>query len=197
MTSRNLIPIDQYRCLKIGSRGYIPHWEIEGATYFVTYRLADSLPRHVIERLKEERRALKRSGADHYAVQHAFATALDRELDSSYGAAHLKDGRIAAAVVENLKHFADQRYELIAWCVMPNHVHVVFTPVAGQTLVSVLHSWKSYTAHRACEILGLKRFWAREYFDRIIRNERDLENTIAYVRNNPSKARLTDWPWIG
>ncbi len=104
---------------------------------------------------------------------------------------------MATAIAESLKHFADQRYDLIAWCVMPNHVHVVFTPFAGETLDDILHSWKSYTAHRACEMLRLTRFWAREYFDRIIRNGRDLANTIAYVRNNPSKARLTDWPWIG
>jgi len=80
---------------------------------------------------------------------------------------------------------------------MPNHVHVVFTPSSGESLDDILHSWKSYTSHEAIKFLGVHKFWAREYFDRIIRNDRDLENTISYVRANPAKARLLNWPWVG
>jgi REP element-mobilizing transposase RayT len=194
---RNLIPIHAYRRVKIRSRGYLPHWEIEGATYFVTYRLHDSLPRWVVARLKQERCALERELADPGAVQKAFAMALDRELDSGSGASYLRDERLAAIVAENLRYFDGKRYALIAWCVMPNHVHVVLTPSSGEKLSQIVHSWKSYTAHCAMKILGVDRFWAREYYDHVIRSERELANTIAYVRNNPSKARLENWPWVG
>src|SRR5882672_7781997 len=164
---KTLIPFDQFSRLKVRSRGYVPHWEIDGATYFITYRLYDSLPRHVVARLKEERRRLSRK---------AFGLALDRELDEGRGAAYLRDPRMAAVVAENLKHFHAERYDLMAWCVMPNHVHVVLTPFIG--LKGILHSWKSYTAHRASEILGVTKFWAREYYDHIIRNDRELADTI-------------------
>ncbi len=80
---------------------------------------------------------------------------------------------------------------------MPNHVHVVMTPFSGEALSDILHSWKSYTAHKAKEILGVTRFWAREYYDHIIRSDRELDNTIAYVRCNPAKAGLVKWPWVG
>ena len=81
---------------------------------------------------------------------------------------------------------------------MPNHVHVVIRTKSDETLDGICGSWKSYTAHEANRILGREgRFWEREYFDRLIRDERDLEDTVSYVLNNPSKAGLTDWPWVG
>ena len=184
---KNQIPFNQFTRLKTHSRGYLPHWEVEGATYFVTYRLHDSLPREVIARLRQEHKILSR---------RAFAISLDRELDEGRGAAHLRDNRIAAVVAENL-NFHRTRYALEAWCIMPNHVHVVVTPYAGETLDGILHSWKSYTAHRAKKILGVTRFWAREYYDHIVRSDRELDNTITYVRCNPAKAGLVNWPWVG
>jgi REP element-mobilizing transposase RayT len=184
---KNQIPFDQFTRLRTRSRGFLPHWEVEGATYFVTYRLFDSLPREVIERLRREHRTLSR---------RAFAISLDRELDEGRGAAYLRDNRIAAAVAENL-NFHRKRYELEAWCVMPNHVHVVMTPFSGEVLSDILHSWKSYTTHQAKRILGVRRFWAREYYDHIVRSDRELNDTIAYVRCNPAKAGLVNWPWVG
>jgi REP element-mobilizing transposase RayT len=89
-----------------------------------------------------------------------------------------------------LQHFDGDRYDLIAWSIMPNHIHVVFT--AHESISKTLHSWKSYIAHAAGE-----RMFEREYYDRLVRDERDLERTVAYVRGNPAKAGLVDWPWIG
>jgi len=84
---QHLIPIDQYRDVKIRSRGYLPHWQIEGATYSVTFRLHDSLPKHVIARLEQERRRLSRK---------LFGLVLDRELGEGRGASYLNDPRMAA-----------------------------------------------------------------------------------------------------
>jgi len=81
---------------------------------------------------------------------------------------------------------------------MPNHVHVVTRLLGTQSLASILHSWKSYTAKLANKILGCRgEFWMREYFDRIVRDEDDLRATIAYVLANPAKAGLVDWKWVG
>ena len=184
---KHQIPFDQFTRLRTRSRGFLPHWEVEDATYSVTYRLHDSLPREVIARLKQEHKILSR---------RAFAISLDRELDEGRGSSYLRDNRMAAGVAENL-NFWRTRYVLEAWCVMPNHVHVVLTPFCGEKLSDILHSWKSYTAHQAKKILGVNRFWAREYYDHIIRSDRELKDQIAYVRCNPAKAGLLNWPWVG
>jgi len=102
--------------------------------------------------------------------------------------------------VENaLLHFDGKRYRLIAWCIMPNHVHGLIEredwPLAG-----IIHSWKSFTAHAANQILNRSGdFWFREYFDRFIRDERHFRNAVAYIEENPVKAgfvRLREmWRW--
>jgi REP element-mobilizing transposase RayT len=82
--------------------------------------------------------------------------------------------------------------------VMPNHVHVVFQPLAEHKLSAILHAWKSYSAKEANRILRRSGdFWQREYYDHLIRDERDLQRCIRYVLDNPKKASLKDWPWVG
>ena len=83
---------------------------------------------------------------------------------------------------------------------MPNHVHLLCTPVTGHSLEEIMHSLKSYTANEANKILGREgRFWQKEYFDRYIRNARHFAKVVAYIENNPVKARLCkkaeDWPF--
>jgi REP element-mobilizing transposase RayT len=203
---RQLIPYDDYLRARIRSRGYLPHWEIEGATYSLTYRLHDSLPLHVLNRLRDEREAMTRqrtgglrkpTAIERFDIEEAFAIRLDDELHVERGKCHLRNPRLADAIVENLHHFKDSRYSLYAWCVMPNHVHVVFRPCEGESLDRILHSWKSFTSHAASPIVGTRTLWAREYYDRMIRDERHFFDAVAYVRNNPAKAGLTGWRWVG
>ena len=95
-----------------------------------------------------------------------------------------------------MAHRDGEQYDLLAWCVMPNHVHAVIS--SWTPLERIVHSWKSYTAHVANGVLGLQgRFWAREYFDHIIRTEEELERTVVYVLDNPGKAGLNGWRWVG
>lgn len=196
-----LLPYEVHRKTSIRSRGYLPHWEVDNAHYFITYRLADSLPQTVVESLlQEKKRLLDRAST---AVQRAeiarrFGRRLDFYLDQHYGACHLKSPEIAQCVVNNLKHFHGTRYELVSWCVMPNHVHVVIYLDRGVELARIIHSWKSYTASFANQLLGVRgRFWHPEYFDRVLRDDEDLQGTIDYVVENPEKAGLVDWPWMG
>ena len=76
---------------------------------------------------------------------------------------------------------------------MPNHVHVMMYLELGANLERVLHSWKSYTSHE----IGRGKVWMKEYFDRVIRTPREYEDTCAYIRANPERAGLRDWPWVG
>lgn len=177
------------------SRGYMPHWEIRDGTYSITFRERDSLPAHVIARLRQDRKAIERSisaGREPTAVERAeirrlFDVRIDAELDCGHGSCRLTN--CARLVADALCFFDGQRYELISYCVMPNHVHVVAT--LRESLAKTVHSWKSFVAHAAGE-----KLWAREYFDRLIRDDRDLEATVAYVRDNPRKAGLGNWPWV-
>ena len=103
-------------------------------------------------------------------------------------------------VEQALLYFDHDRYRLRAWCVMPNHVHVMFDEWVGHPLHKVVWSWKSWTAKQANAQLGRSgAFWHREYFDRFIRDAAHLSNAIAYIEQNPVKARLvansTDWLW--
>jgi len=190
--------------VKIRSRGYLPHWEVDDAIYFITYRVGDSLPASVREDLRREHDLLVRQIGDKTAVQRAIVRKrhlrrVNARLDEGHGECVLRDARVAETVVDNWKHFDHDRYRLLAWCVMPNHAHVVVHLFAGGTLAPVIHSWKSYTSSAANRILGRvgQKFWARDYYDHCIRSERELANTIEYVLNNPAKIGLTDWPFVG
>jgi putative DNA methylase len=121
-------------------------------------------------------------------------------LNAGYGACYLRDPRIAHLVETALLHFDGDRYRMIAWVIMPNHVHVLIEVFEVYALCDIVHSWKSYTAKEANRILGRTgHFWFREYFDRYIRDERHFANAIQYIHNNPINAGLVDsaedWPF--
>jgi REP element-mobilizing transposase RayT len=108
-----------------------------------------------------------------------------------------RDTVIARVVVDSLHQFRGTRYQLFAWCVMPNHVHVVFRVFDGNTLPKILHSWKSFSAKKAKKILGRStEFWRREYYDHMVRDDAEFHRAVQYVINNPEKAGLKDWPWV-
>jgi len=167
------------------SRGYLPHFDSPETVQFVTFRLADSLPQARIEAL--------RSMPDAVLL-------VDRELDAGLGKCWLRDHEIAALTQESLLHFDGQRYRLLAWCIMPNHVHVVVEPMDGHTLGAIVKSWKSFTSRQAnARLVRTGPFWEADYFDRYTRNEDHLMRTIEYIENNLVKAGLAkeaaDWPW--
>jgi REP element-mobilizing transposase RayT len=189
----------------IRSRGYLPHWESEHAVYFVTFRLADSLPQELIIQIRQEREILENSKTANTDVEadrirlsrlRALIRKAEQFLDEGLGHCYMRDPRIAAIVADAIRHFYD-RYRLLAWCVMPNHVHVLFSPLRGFTLSSILQSWKSYSAHQANRALQRSGvFWQREYFDHLVRSESHLLKFAKYIEQNPQKAGLHSWPWV-
>jgi REP element-mobilizing transposase RayT len=123
---------------------------------------------------------------------------METHLDAGSGSCLLANPNVAAMFVRTLRHFDGSRYRLHAWCVMPNHVHVVFRPLAEYTLTAILHAWKSYSAKEANRMLRRSgNFWQREYYDHLIRDERDLQRCIRYVLDNPKKAGLKNCAWVG
>jgi hypothetical protein len=192
---------------KIRQGAYLPHWTRQGATYSVTFRLADSLPRPVVERWLFEREDISRTARqlgrpltpqEDRRLQELFSERVERYLDAGEGKCWMRDDAIAAIVAGALLHFDGRRYLLHAWCVMPNHVHVVVRPLAGYELPSITHTWKSFTATEANRKLGRRgKFWQPESYDHLIRDEGDYQNQVEYVLNNPARAGLKDWKWVG
>jgi REP element-mobilizing transposase RayT len=199
------IPPFRYESVAKRERGYMPHWEMEGATYSVTIRLGDSLPQELRLQLEFERKDIVRTaqqlGRDLSETEGARLAEIDRRyneaLDAGYGACQLAHPDVGKMVYKALGFFDGQRYTLVAACVMPNHVHAVFSPAHGYRLENILHSWKSFTSNEANKILERKgQFWEREYFDRLVRNAEELERSVRYVIENPAKAGLKDWKWV-
>jgi REP element-mobilizing transposase RayT len=108
-------------------------------------------------------------------------------------------------VQESLLAFDSRHYHLLAWVIMPNHVHALFEPKQSRTSAKIVGAWKKFTARKICAILRssgdtpIIPVWQREYWDRYIRDEAHLHQTIEYIQQNPVKARLAakpeDWPW--
>jgi tRNA-Thr(GGU) m(6)t(6)A37 methyltransferase TsaA len=175
------------------SRGYLPHFDSPDAVQHVVFRLLDALPAGAMA-------ALDRAGAtDRLEV-------VCKLLREGHGEPLLADRRIAAIVENALLHFDSARYRLLAWCIMPTHVHVLMAQMQGHPLSAVVQSWKSFSAKAANKVLGRQHgFWAPEYYDRFMRHETHLETTRAYIESNPVTAALcrhpADWrfssAWMG
>jgi Rad3-related DNA helicase len=176
---------------------HLPHWRQAGTTYFVTFRLADSIPQAKLGQWEREMTEwLKRNPEPHTAQQKAeyheqFTERFQRWLDTGMGRCWLRKAELSAIVEGALRHFDGERYVLGHYVVMPNHVHVLVRPVQGGLLRYVTHSWKSFTAHRINEIIGRSgQLWQDESFDCIVRNEAQMEKIGFYIRENPQKAGL-------
>lgn len=192
------------------ARGALPHLKREGASYFVTFRLAGTLPREVLLQLKREREAILQQALsqnrpltwhEQRQLFDWYAERVDGYLDAGHGECWLKRPAVAALVTGALRFFEGQRYTLHAWVVMPNHVHAVLHPTSPHTLSSILKSWKGYTALQANRLLNRTgtTFWQNESYDHCCRDDEDRARCCAYTTLNPVTAQLCsrpeDWPW--
>ena len=171
------------------SRGYLPHFDEPVRLQNITFRLHDAVPSTIINDWKQELN-LASSHAEE-TVLTALHERISNYEDTHYGECWLHQPDIAQIVEKAFHYFDGIRYRLHAWCIMPNHVHVLIETNASWPLAAILHSWKSYSAQKANRIL--KRtgpFWFREYHDRFIRNEKHYSEVVAYIENNPVKAGL-------
>jgi REP element-mobilizing transposase RayT len=176
-------------------RGYIPHFDGGPIPQMVTFRLIDSFPSGCLQKWRLEFSMMERIQAEAERRRR-----IEEYLDKGQGEAWLSQPRIGDLVVQTIRHFDGQRCHLYAWCVMPNHVHVLLRPNSGQNLSEILHTWKSFSSKKANALLGRSGpFWQREYFDRFIRHEGHFLAAIDYIESNPVKAGLiggpAEWPF--
>jgi REP element-mobilizing transposase RayT len=198
---------DAHATFRIRRGAYLPHWTQDGATYAVTFRLGDSLPQQMLKAWKFEREGIVKTAEqmgrplsvdEEKRLHHLHSEKVERHLDAGHGGCWMAQEEIAQMVAGVLRRFDRERYDLLAWCVMPNHVHVVTRPLQGYDLPRILHSWKSFSAKKANRMLGRQgRFWHAESYDHLIRDEDDLRHCVDYVLANPMKSGLTEWQWVG
>ncbi len=195
------------------SRGYLPHFESGMLLQHVTYHVADSLPHDVVTRLDVE---LRDVAPEHMDAERC--TWLEAWIDAGHGSCMLKEPAIAELVQESFLHHDGERYQLLAWVVMPNHVHVLIQPLGEWTLDKIVASWKSFSERKIAEYMRQRQaqaetqaqtqsqagawrsqVWQREYWDRFIRNEQHLNAIMKYIHENPVKAGLVtnaeEWRW--
>jgi REP element-mobilizing transposase RayT len=179
---------------------HLPHWRQDGATYFVTFRLADSLPQAKLAELdflraEWDRRhpaPMSRTALEEWT--HQLQQRIEDWLDQGMGSCLLKDTALAAILTNSLHHFDGERYELDCYVIMPNHLHVIARPLlqGAQALEDIVGSWKKYSARRINAAMSLTGdLWQDESYDRIIRDEEHLWRCIQYIGSNPERARLS------
>jgi putative transposase len=207
---------------EIVTRRRLMHWYQPGYAHFITYRLAGTIPDFKLREWRHERAELiRQAGSLPYDLRTARRSEIERQffkryddlLDQSPAVKWLADGRVASIVRDNLYHHNGEKYQLLAYCVMPNHVHVLLQAfqidVAGQgsqatsdevadsigPLGSTMHSLKNYAANKANELLGRQGpFWQHESYEHWVRDLDELERIVDYIRANPVRAGLCDKP---
>jgi putative transposase len=168
-------------------RRKLPHWQPEGRSIFLTWRLYGSVPRNkVTHSLTEGQRFLL----------------IDQQLDTAdYGPVYLKNPQVAATVEQTLFTAANkwELFDLFAWVVMSNHVHVLLQPY--KPVQDITRAVKNTSARNANAILGRtgQPFWQTESFDHWVRNGKQFDRILQYIEENPVKAGLVEraeqWPW--
>jgi REP element-mobilizing transposase RayT len=206
-------------------RRHLPHYHLPNAVYFVTFCLAGSLPRVRVLELAEEHRSvistnkgeLPRSRANEGPATSYLQNLewLDKVLhEAIQNARWLSDPRVAEIVSQALKIRDAKEYGLVAYTIMPNHVHVVFgigdhgffehkgqiDNLSYKSPARIIGSLKRYTAKESNLILGRKgAFWQDESYDHVVRNGKELDTIVSYVLNNPVRAGFVkewqNWKW--
>ncbi len=201
---------------KLFYRRHLPHIQPPGATLFITSRLVGSIPTEVLQQLRAEAERVEAILARlsnpqerderAYLEQRLLFGKWDTALNTAQsGPFWLHDPRIADLMAKSLHHRDRKVYDIVAYCIMPNHIHTVYTPLlkdngAYHAMSAIMHSLKRYTARESNLLLGREgQFWQHENYDHVVRDEAELRRIIWYALNNPVKAGLVEhweeWKW--
>ena len=180
------------------NRGYLPHRD--NVSYqSITFRLFDAVPTKLIKNWKELSTWSEQLNEEKERAKQARKLIAQYE-DQGIGCCYLKNESIADIVQQTLLYDDGKVYDLIRWCIMPNHVHVLIKVYEGKSVAGIVQTWKSITTHKANKLLHRTgQLWMSDYFDRYIRNAQHYDNVIRYIDNNPVKAKLSmtpeEWKW--
>lgn len=200
---RSSTPQAEFHCYE----RHLPHWRLPGTCYLITFRLNDSIPADVLQEMRDQltgwkhrllEAAAKHGGRlpveEHLAweeFQRGHLLKLESLLDEGHGECLLRDENYRDLVSATLHHFEGQRCEMMAFVIMPNHVHALCRPLAEHDLEKLTGSWKRHSSealNRATRRRG--RVWQQETFDRIIRDAAHFGQAVRYIAKNPIQAKL-------
>jgi putative transposase len=187
----------------------LPHWSQAGAICFITWRTHDSMPESVLQKWHEDRsRWLRQNGVDPAApnwrnrvaqlgpaLEHEFRSTFwnrwQDALDDGHGTCVLRRPELANIIANSMRHFDGERYFMMDFVVMPNHVHLLASFPDEAAMLVQCESWKHYTAARINRQINRKgRFWQQDSFDHLIRSEVQFKYVREYIALNPQKAGL-------
>jgi putative transposase len=179
-------------------RRNLPHLYFESGTYFITYRLFGSMPKTILNELKEKLYCdlSELCELEIYKLQsilNKYETLLN---NGEYLPKYLANPSIAEICKNTIHYYDGNQYKLICYCIMPNHVHIVFTLLPGNKGISkIMQSIKRVSAKKSNILLNKSgSFWQEESYDRFVRDDKELFFTVNYVIENPVKAGLvSDW----
>jgi REP element-mobilizing transposase RayT len=193
--------LDPNKPLKIYKRN-LPHWRQVGATYFVTFNLADALPGPKKAQLKSMRREWERQNPpprnEKTWTEYARTVfrAVEKWMDAGYGACWFRLEPYAQELHRSILHFHQQRYEIGCFVIMANHCHLVIRPFESIELEDEIGSMKSVSANFINKRERLDgQVWQQESYDRIIRDEEHLYRVVQYIGLNPHRAGLREQDW--
>jgi replication-associated recombination protein RarA len=171
--------------------GNLPHWRQDGAMYFVTWRTADSMPRERVDQWMQQRDAWLKAHPEPWSMRdeeeyyRLFPDRWEAWLDEGHGECLLAGPEVRQIVEEVLRHDDGTKYRLEDFIVMPNHVHVLVSPLGKHTLSEITQAWKSTAAYRVNKLLqGTGTFWQKESFDHIVRSAEQAQKFRQYIQEN-------------
>ncbi len=165
----------------------LPHWQQDEVHQFVTFRLGDSMPSSKLRLWKQEREVWISHHPEPWSLEaeqeyhRLFTWKLENWLDEGYGSCIFTDPTKREVLTTTLMHDHGTKAKFHAWVIMPNHVHLLFTPLAP--LEKLMQSWKGISSRR----IGLGRIWQKNYRDTLIRDTSHFANAVRYIRRNPAK----------
>jgi len=179
------------------ARRRLPHWRQPDTTYFITFRLADSVPQSLLHQWRDERtvwlrwHSLPWRREEEREYEERFVGRIQEWLDAGMGGCYIRRSDVRAQVELCLLQFDGKRYDIDAFVLMPNHVHALIKPASSYELSKLLQGIKGVSAKRCNKLLGYKcAFWMDETYDHIVRDAKELIAFRHYIAANPAKARL-------
>lgn len=189
-------------------RRSLPHWRVSSCSYFVTFRLKNSIPKDKLFELKKEYDIIKsecRNEKDLLKAQRIHFLRIEKIIDCSRSAdgITLTNPEIAKIISGSIDWIEQNTgWRIPSYVIMPTHIHCLMNgEKADRSLSKVLHLLKGYTGKKANEFLKREgAFWSPESFDHWCRSSGKEESAKRYIRNNPVKAGLVkstdEWPWL-
>ena len=173
-------------------RSNLPHWQQDNCLYFVTFRLADSIPLTKLRTWNFQHRSWLSRNPKPWSSNQAkeylnhFKHKVEHWLDQSHGTCLLKNKELKKTLVECLEYHDGARYQIDSYVIAANHVHVLVAPRKGHSLSKILQTWKGISARKINRILKRSgKLWQKESYDHIVRTPKALEKIQRYISNHP------------